>query len=153
MTHRGPFQPLLFCDSVILCWTFLERYSYAGNAPWWVTGSKPRALTGLCRCPARAAGGGTHRKWQHLWGWRERRIGRHNKTMGSTQQQSGEEMISYRKCWGTEPGHGKLLKRHREVRGLAVAEVSKWQAEEEGLHIKEGEAAGDQAHQLRCVLF
>jgi len=25
MTHRGPFQPLLFCDSVILCGEELKR--------------------------------------------------------------------------------------------------------------------------------
>ena len=25
MTHRGPFQPLLFCDSVILCEKGTER--------------------------------------------------------------------------------------------------------------------------------
>lgn len=35
--------------------------------------------------------------------------GDHNRSMGSIQQQSGEEVISYAKSQGTEPGHGKLL--------------------------------------------
>lgn len=31
------------------------------------------------------------------------------RNMGSIQQQSGEEVISYAKSRATEPGHGKLL--------------------------------------------
>jgi len=27
MTHRGPFQPLLFCDSVILTWLPVNSYN------------------------------------------------------------------------------------------------------------------------------
>lgn len=33
----------------------------------------------------------------------------HDRNMGSIQQQSGEEVISYAKSRATEPGHGKLL--------------------------------------------
>lgn len=78
----------------------------------------------------------------------------HNRSMGSTQLQSGEETISYGKFQGTEPGHGKLLKRQREERGLAMAHVrNKWKAEEEGLCMKCGEVEGDQACLLRCILF
>lgn len=78
----------------------------------------------------------------------------HNRSMGSIQQQSGEETISYGKFQGTEAGHGKLLKKQREEEGLAMADVrSKWKAEEEGLRMKWGEAEGDQTHWLRCILF
>lgn len=80
----------------------------------------------------------------------------HKRSMGSIQQQSGEETISYGKFQGTEPGHGKLLNRQREEQGLAMANVrSKWkaEAEEEGLHMKWEEVEGDQTCQLRCVLF
>lgn len=119
-----------------------------------MAGSKLRVLTGLCRCPARATGGGTGRKWQHLLGMEGEENGGHNRSMGSTQQQSEEETISYGKFQATEPGHGKLLKRQRGEQGLAMADVrSKWKAEEEGLRMKGGEAEGDQTHQLHCILF
>lgn len=56
----------------------------------------------------------------------------HKRSMGSTQQQTGEETIGYGKFQGTEPGHGKLLNRQREEQGLAMANVrSKWKAKAE----------------------
>jgi len=39
MTHRGPFQPLLFCDSVIQP---LFMYLFAGS--WWGSGSQKLLL-------------------------------------------------------------------------------------------------------------
>lgn len=77
----------------------------------------------------------------------------HNRTIGSTHQQSWEEAISCGKFQGTEPGRGKRLKRQIEKQGLAMADVrNKWKAEE-GLRMKQGEVEGDQAHLLCCILF
>jgi len=53
MTHRGPFQPLTFCDSVILwfildntdqnlCSLHLTKHDFSEGKPW-TTGSKNSA--------------------------------------------------------------------------------------------------------------
>ena len=39
MTHRGPFQPLPFCDSVVLEWNLpnlcvIQLFNLVYNSPW-----------------------------------------------------------------------------------------------------------------------
>jgi len=49
MIHRGPFQPLPFCDSVILWWMPLPwKCSRPGWMGLWETWS-----SGRCACPRR----------------------------------------------------------------------------------------------------
>jgi len=37
MTHRGSFQPLLFCDSVILCWDLCVKWVSGTSSPLLLT--------------------------------------------------------------------------------------------------------------------
>jgi len=76
MTHRGPFQPLLFCDSVISSWVFNGLQLWSGCSDVCVKcSSSPSAFDGhgifwgwLCMsvdaCEAALLGGWLRSHWK-----------------------------------------------------------------------------------------
>lgn len=95
-----------------------ERESSVLTPFWEVHSCWARAL--LCgsvqatcvRWAVLMSNGGTGRKWQHLWGWRERRPGT---TIGMWKAYSGKvgRKSSAMQYQVTEPEYGKLLKEYR----------------------------------------